>query len=192
MNFSFYLFLKKFFKTIWLQRQVTTEDFRNLEVLSLTSNVNNIENLLIILRDSSWFRFSTLIDLTCVDNFPNSPRFEINYFLLSCYYNQRLQIKVFLEENHLVPSVSSIYKSANWLEREIWDLFGVFFSNHPDLRRILTDYGFEGHPLRKDFPLSGYVEIRYDDSSKRVLIEPIKLLQRPRDFTFDSPWEKIN
>ena len=115
-------------------------------------------------------------------------RFELSYELLSLKYNARLRIKTYVNEVGSIESVTSIFNSANWWEREIWDMFGVFFSNHPDLRRILTDYGFEGHPLRKDFPLSGYVEVRYDDSVKRVVCEPLELSQEFRLFDFESSW----
>ena len=115
-------------------------------------------------------------------------RFELSYELLSLKYNSRLRIKTYVNEVGSIESVTSIFNSANWWEREIWDMFGVFFSNHPDLRRILTDYGFEGHPLRKDFPLSGYVEVRYDDSVKRVVCEPLELSQEFRLFDFESSW----
>ena len=107
-------------------------------------------------------------------------------------HNNRVTVKVMLDDNSSIPSVSKVFSSADWWEREIWDLFGIFFSGHPDLRRILTDYGFDGHPLRKDFPLTGYVEVRYDDAQKRVVYEPVKLTQEYRDFDFESPWEGMN
>ena len=114
------------------------------------------------------------------------------YNLLSLVHNNRVTVKVMLDDNSSIPSVSKVFSSADWWEREIWDLFGIFFSGHPDLRRILTDYGFDGHPLRKDFPLTGYVEVRYDDAQKRVVYEPVKLTQEYRDFDFLSPWEGMN
>ena len=125
-------------------------------------------------------------------DFPSkTQRFEIVYNLLSIQHNSRIRIKTLVDEITPVDSLVEIYNSANWWERETWDMFGIFFSNHPDLRRILTDYGFEGHPLRKDFPLSGFVEVRYDDSEKRVITEPIEMTQEFRYFDFSSPWELL-
>lgn len=132
-----------------------------------------------------------LIDVTAVDYPSRAQRFEVVYNLLSVQYNMRLRIKASVDELTPVPSVSHLYPSANWFERETWDMFGICFLHHPDLRRILTDYGFEGHPLRKDFPLSGYVEFRYDDSKKRVISEPVELAQEFRYFDFASPWELV-
>lgn len=133
--------------------------------------------------------FATLIDITGVDYPEREERFEIVYNLLSLKQNQRIRVKVTTDEEKPVPSVSGVYPVAGWFERECWDMYGVFFSDHPDLRRMLTDYGFDGHPLRKDFPLSGFVEIRYDDEQKRVVYEPVRLAQAFRDFDFLSPWE---
>ncbi|MEO0342278.1 MAG: NADH-quinone oxidoreductase subunit C [Pseudomonadota bacterium] len=134
-------------------------------------------------------RFSTLVDITAVDYPERDKRFEIVYHFLSMYTNARVRIKAEVDENEIVPSITSVHPSANWFEREIFDLFGVMFSGHPDLRRILTDYGFRGHPLRKDFPTTGYVELRYDEAEKRVVYEPVKLTQEYRQFDFMSPWE---
>ncbi|SMF25047.1 NADH-quinone oxidoreductase subunit C [Tistlia consotensis] len=146
-------------------------------------------DLLTFLRDDPNSLFKQLVDVTCVD-YPSRPeRFEVVYNLLSLKHNLRLRVKVATDEDTAVPSAWSVFKSANWFEREVWDLYGVFFSDHPDLRRILTDYGFEGHPLRKDFPLTGYVEVRYDEDQKRVVYEPVKLVQEFRNFDFVSPWE---
>jgi NADH-quinone oxidoreductase subunit C len=143
------------------------------------------------LRDASDFQFEQLIDICGVD-YPDRPeRFEIVYSLLSVSLNQRIRVKVTTDEDTPVPSVVGVYPSANWFERETWDLYGVFFSDHPDLRRILTDYGFDGHPMRKDFPLTGYVEMRYDPDQRRVVYEPVKLQQDFRTFDFTSPWEAI-
>lgn len=130
-----------------------------------------------------------LIDITAVDYPTRQKRFEVVYHLLSVQYNTRLRVKTCVDEMTSLPSIEQIYRTAGWFEREIWDMFGIFFSNHSDLRRILTDYGFEGHPLRKDFPLSGYVESRYDESEKRVLVEPIEMPQDFRFFEFANPWE---
>ena len=152
----------------------------------------DITKLLVFLRDDVNCQFKQLMDICGVD-YPERPqRFEVVYNLLSLVHNNRVTVKVMLEDNSSIPSVSKVFSSADWWEREIWDLFGIFFSGHPDLRRILTDYGFDGHPLRKDFPLTGYVEVRYDDAQKRVVYEPVKLTQEYRDFDFLSPWEGMN
>ena len=152
----------------------------------------DITKLLIFLRDDVNCQFKQLMDICGVD-YPERPqRFEVVYNLLSLVHNNRVTVKVILDDNSSIPSVSKVFSSADWWEREIWDLFGIFFSGHPDLRRILTDYGFDGHPLRKDFPLTGYVEVRYDDAQKRVVYEPVKLTQEYRDFDFLSPWEGMN
>ena len=136
-------------------------------------------------------QFKMLIDITAVDYPSRILRFQVVYNLLSISYNARIKIKTCVDEISLLSSVTTLYSSANWWEREVWDMFGIFFSNHPDLRRILTDYGFQGHPLRKDFPLSGFVEVRYDDSEKRVITEPVEITQEFRYFDFSSPWEQI-
>ena len=141
------------------------------------------------LRDDSQCQFKILVDLTAADYPERAARFEVVYNLLSPTHNQRIRIKVLTDENTPVRSVVSLFNTAGWYERETWDMFGVFFDGHPDLRRMLTDYGFEGHPLRKDFPLTGYVEVRYDDEQKRVVYEPVKLTQDFRSFDFMSPWE---
>jgi NADH-quinone oxidoreductase subunit C len=144
------------------------------------------------LRDDPGMRFEVLIDIAGVD-YPDRPeRFEIVYQFLSLKYNRRIRVKVTTDEDHVVPSVTGIFSSAAWYEREAWDMYGVLFSGNPDLRRLLTDYGFEGHPLRKDFPLTGYVEVRYDEEQKRVIYEPVKLKQEFRSFNFLSPWEGMN
>jgi NADH-quinone oxidoreductase subunit C len=129
------------------------------------------------------------VDILGVDYPEQEERFEVVYQFLSLRHNQRVRVKVTTDEDSPVPSVAGIYPSAIWYEREVWDMYGVFFADHPDLRRILTDYGFEGHPLRKDFPLTGYVELRYDDEQKRVVYEPVKLTQDFRTFDFLSPWD---
>lgn len=143
------------------------------------------------LRDHVNTQYKCMIDITAVD-FPERPkRFEVVYHFLSPRWNNRIRIKVCVDELTPVPSICSVYKAANWFERETWDMFGVFFSDHPDLRRILTDYGFTGHPLRKDFPLTGFTEMRYDYSKKRVISEPVELTQEFRYFDFQSPWETL-
>ncbi len=146
-----------------------------------------IVSVLMSLRDKAGFE--TIMDVTAVD-YPERPeRFEVVYSLLSLTKNLRLRVKLNTDEQKPVPSVCSVYPAANWYEREVYDLYGVLFSGHPDLRRIMTDYGFEGHPLRKDFPLTGYVEVRYDEEQKRVIYEPVKLTQDFRNFDALSPWE---
>jgi NADH-quinone oxidoreductase subunit C len=141
------------------------------------------------LRDDPACRFSTLVDITAVD-YPERPdRFDVVYHFLSMYRNHRIRVRVAVGEADMVPSIIAIYPSANWFEREVFDMFGILFSGHPDLRRILTDYGFRGYPLRKDFPTTGYTEVRYDEAEKRVVYEPVKLTQDYRLFDFMSPWE---
>ena len=157
--------------------------------LIFTVKRDSTVHVLNFLRDDSSCLFKALIDICGVDFPDRDPRFEVVYQLLSPAQNQRLMVKVETDEDTPVPSVTGIFSSAGWFEREIWDLFGISFSGHPDLRRILTDYGFEGHPLRKDFPLTGYVEVRYNDEQKRVVYEPVKLTQEFRSFDFLSPWE---
>ena len=149
-----------------------------------------IFDVLTKLHSNSYFAFDQLIDITAID-YPEKPtRFEVVYLLLSTISNQRLTVKIYVNEGELVQSSVSIFKSANWSEREIWDMFGIFFSGHPDLRRLLTDYGFEGHPLRKDFPLTGRVQVKYDTDQNKVIYEPVNLVQEYRDFDFLSPWER--
>lgn len=144
------------------------------------------------LRDDPKCLFKVMVDLCGVD-YPDRPeRFEVVYNLLSLKLNQRIRVKVTTDEEGLVPSITGVYSAAGWFEREAWDLYGIYFSDHPDLRRILTDYGFEGHPMRKDFPLTGYVEVRYDEEQKRVVYEPVKLKQEFRSFDFLSPWEGMS
>lgn len=157
--------------------------------LTIRAQAQSIARVLKFLRDDPACRFSTLIDITGVD-YPERPsRFDVVYHLLSMYQNHRIRVSVQTDEDTPVPSVVPVYPAANWFERETFDMYGVYFSDHPDLRRILTDYGFNGYPLRKDFPLTGYVEVRYDDDEKRVVYEPVKLVQEFRNFDFMSPWE---
>ncbi|MBM3598323.1 MAG: NADH-quinone oxidoreductase subunit C [Alphaproteobacteria bacterium] len=145
--------------------------------------------VLTFLRDDSNCQFKALMDVCGADYPEREQRFDVVYNLLSVKHNQRVRVKVRTDEDTPVPSATAVFSSAGWYERETWDLYGVFFSDHPDLRRLLTDYGFEGHPMRKDFPLTGYVEVRYDDEQKRVVYEPVKLSQDFRTFDFLSPWE---
>jgi NADH-quinone oxidoreductase subunit C len=148
-----------------------------------------VARLLAFLRDDPKCLFKVLVDICGVD-YPERPeRFDVVYNLLSVKLDQRIRIKAMADETSPVPSVTGLFSAAGWYEREAWDLYGIYFADHPDLRRILTDYGFEGHPLRKDFPLTGYVELRYDEEQKRVVYEPVKLKQEFRSFDFTSPWE---
>ena len=157
--------------------------------LTLTAAPDTIIGLLTFLRDDQACRFVQLIDI-CGADYPNRPkRFDVVYHLLSLHLNQRVRIKVETDEATPVPSAAAVWPAANWFEREAFDMYGIQFSDHPDLRRILTDYGFTGYPLRKDFPLTGFVEVRYDDEQKRVVYEPVKLVQDFRQFDFMSPWE---
>ena len=155
----------------------------------LRIDLANILPVLKAMRDDSELAMTQLTDLTAVD-YPERPeRFDVVYQLLSVNRNKRLRVIARVDEGVVVPSVIGLFRSANWAEREVWDMFGIYFSGHPDMRRLLTDYGFEGHPLRKDFPLTGYVEVRYSDTQRRVVYEPVHLNQEYRDFDFLSPWE---
>lgn len=168
--------------------RVTAHSVANDE-LTLYTTHSHIVDLLTFLRDDENCLFSQLMDVTAID-YPSRPaRFEVVYNLLSLRKNRRIRVKVPMEEGLGIPSVTEVYPSAGWFEREVWDMYGIFFMYHPDLRRILTDYGFEGHPQRKDFPLTGYVEMRYDEDQKRVVYEKVKLNQAFRSFDFLSPWE---
>lgn len=168
----------------WVSSWLVVSD----ELTVWTSAVHVVE-LLQFLRDDVRCLYRQCVDVTATD-YPDRPeRFEVVYHLLSHKLNQRVRVKLFASENAPVPSVTPIHPAAGWFEREVWDMYGVFFSGHPDLRRILTDYGFDGHPQRKDFPLTGYVELRYDEGQKRVVYEPVKLTQQFRTFDFLSPWE---
>jgi NADH-quinone oxidoreductase subunit C len=164
----------------------------NLAYGELTLSVarEEIVRVLTFLRDDEKCRFTILIDLCGVD-YPNRPeaRFDVVYHLLSITRNLRVRVKLMTDEATSVPTVVGVHPTANWFEREAFDMYGILFSDHPDLRRILTDYGFSGYPLRKDFPLTGFVEVRYDETQKRVVYEPVKLVQEFRDFDFLSPWE---
>lgn len=152
-------------------------------------NAGSIKNALFFLRNDMGCRFTLLIDICGVDYPQKTPRFEVVYHVLSPPRNWRLRLKISTDAATAVPSVCEVFPCADWYEREVWDMFGVSFSDHPDLRRILTDYGFEGHPLRKDFPLTGHVEVRYDEERKSVVYDPVNLTQEYRDFDFLSPWD---
>jgi NADH/F420H2 dehydrogenase subunit C len=183
MNQSFI----KFLKFILINHTKKIVQFRDEIIVEV--HVSNLKNTILFLKDHENCLFKVLIDIFAVD-YPNKEnRFELVYCLLSTKYNSRIKIKTFVDEFTPVESIVDIYQAANWLEREVWDMHGVYIEQHPDLRRILTDYGFEGYPLRKDFPLSGYTEVRYDDSQKRVIYEPLELTQEFRVFNLTSPWE---
>jgi len=162
---------------------------KNDFMLNIDVEKTSLTDILFFLRDYEGCLFKMLIDITVVDYPDHERRFNLVYCLLSLKYNTRLRVTTSVTDLNAVPSITGIHKSAGWLEREVWDMYGIYFESHPDLRRILTDYGFEGHPLRKDFPLSGYVEVRYDDSQKRVVCEPIEMTQEYRVFNFKSSWE---
>ena len=167
----------------------------NLEIINLNIYIkykkNNLIEIIRFLKNDEKSNFLQLVDITAID-YPNkTKRFEIVYIFLSHKYNNRLILKSEIEDNESIDSICEIYSSANWYERECYDLFGITFNNHPDLRRIMTDYGFVGHPLRKDFPLTGHTEVRYDELEKKVVYEPVKLQQDFRNFDFSSPWEGI-
>ncbi|MEQ8321541.1 MAG: NADH-quinone oxidoreductase subunit C [Rhodospirillales bacterium] len=159
--------------------------------LSVEIKRDDVLKVLKFLRDDVNCQFQTLLDVCGVDYPDDDERFEIVYHFLSMTHNNRIRVKLRTDEDTPVDSTTSLFNAANWWEREVWDMFGVAFNDHPDLRRILTDYGFEGHPLRKDFPLTGYVEVRYDDEQKRIVYEPVKLTQEFRNFDFLSPWEGV-
>jgi NADH-quinone oxidoreductase subunit C len=157
--------------------------------LTMTVALSSLVRFVEFLQGDSNARFSTLVDITAVDHPSREPRFDVVYHFLSMYRNHRIRLKVAVREEDMVPSLTGVHPSANWFEREVFDMFGILFSGHPDLRRILTDYGFRGYPLRKDFPTTGYTEVRYDEAQKRVVYEPVKLVQEYRQFDFMSPWE---
>ena len=157
--------------------------------LVLNIDSSDLLDVVLFLKTNSNTKFRQLIDITAIDYPENSKRFKMVYLFLSHEYNHRIVVSYYISENEIVPTLTKIFPSANWMEREVFDMYGVKFKDHPDLRRILTDYGFEGHPLRKDFPLTGHTEVRYDDVEKKVVYEPVKLTQEYRDFDYTSPWE---
>ena len=157
--------------------------------LFIDIKVEDLKSIIIFLKTNNKCRFKQLIDITAVDYIEKEPRFKIVYLLLSHENNLRIVINAEIEEGKEVPSITKIFTSSNWMEREVFDMYGISFKDHPDLRRILTDYGFEGYPLRKDFPLSGHTEVRYSEDKKKVVSEPVNLEQDYRDFDFQSPWE---
>lgn len=169
--------------------EAVTDCVVTFDELTVHARRSEIVKVISFLRDDPSCRFSTLIDICGVDYPARAERFEVVYHMLSMHQNERIRVKVNASEDTAVPSLVSIFPVANWFEREAFDMYGIIFEGHPDMRRILTDYGFHGHPLRKDFPLTGFVETRYDEERKRVVYEPVKLTQEFRDFDFMSPWE---
>jgi len=161
----------------------------NLDQLFIDVDVEDIISTILFLKTNEKCKFKQLIDITAVDYPQREKRFKIVYLLLSHENNLRIIININIEEKIIVPSIIKIFPSANWMEREVFDMYGISFKDHPDLRRILTDYGFTGYPLRKDFPLTGHIEVRYSEEKKKVISEPVKLDQEYRDFDFESPWE---
>ena len=171
-----------------LTTKINSSAIRHNE-LKLSIDSEDLHNVLLFIKNDSRVKFRQLIDITAVDYPESENRFKLIYFLLSHENNLRLNIEFFIKENDLVSSVTTIFPSANWMEREVFDMYGISFNDHPDLRRILTDYNFKGHPLRKDFPLTGHNEVRYNEESKKVIYEPVKLEQNYRNFDYESPWE---
>ena len=159
------------------------------EQLYINIESEDLVDVTLFLKSNDNTKFRQLMDITVVDYPENSQRFKVVYLFLSHEFNQRIILSYLINENELIPSLTSIYPAANWMEREVFDMYGVKFKDHPDLRRILTDYGFEGHPLRKDFPLTGHTEVRYSEELKKVIKEPVKLEQNYRNFDYESPWE---
>ena len=157
--------------------------------LYLNIDCNDLIEVLVFLKNDTLTKFRQLVDITAVDYPEETERFKIVYLLLSHEFNNRIIINYSINENEVIPSITELFPSANWMEREVFDMYGIKFKNHPDLRRILTDYGFKGHPLRKDFPLTGHSEVRYNEDQKKVISELVKLEQNYRNFDYESPWE---
>ena len=160
--------------------------------LYIEINKEDLIDVILFLKTDKDTKFRQLIDITAVDYPEQTQRFKLVYLFLSHEFNQRMIVSYFVSENEVINSLTSIFPAANWMEREVFDMYGVNFKDHPDLRRILTDYGFKGHPLRKDFPLTGFNEVRYSEKEKKVIYEPVKLEQNYRNFDFESPWEGTN
>tara|TARA_Y100000590_G_scaffold103646_1_gene117793 strand:+ start:247 stop:843 length:597 start_codon:yes stop_codon:yes gene_type:complete len=161
----------------------------NHKIIYLNIESDDLIEVILFLKNNNKTKFKQLIDITAVDYPENERRFKLVYLLLSHEFNSRILIDFSINENEIVSSLTSVFPSSNWMEREVFDMYGVKFKDHPDLRRILTDYGFEGHPLRKDFPLTGHNEVRYSEDEKKVIYEPVKLEQNYRNFDYESPWE---
>jgi len=175
-----------------INSELTTK-IKNSEIrhdqLYIDIESEDLINVTLFIKSNENTKFRQLIDVTVVDYPENTQRFKVVYLFLSHEFNQRIILSYSISENEVIPSLTAIYPAANWMEREVFDMYGVKFKDHPDLRRILTDYGFEGHPLRKDFPLSGHTEVRYSEDQKKVIKEPVKLEQNYRNFDYESPWE---
>tara|TARA_Y100000992_G_scaffold292050_1_gene249118 strand:- start:711 stop:1301 length:591 start_codon:yes stop_codon:yes gene_type:complete len=171
-----------------LTTKINSSVIKHNELKLLIDN-QDLHNVILFIKNDSRIKFRQLIDITAVDYPENENRFKLIYFLLSHENNLRINIEFYIKENDLVSSITSIFPSANWMEREVFDMYGISFNDHPDLRRILTDYNFSGHPLRKDFPLTGHNEVRYNEENKKVIYEPVKLEQNYRNFDYESPWE---
>jgi NADH-quinone oxidoreductase subunit C len=171
-----------------LTSKIIRSDIKHNQIL-ITIDENNLIEVLLFLKTNTVTKFKQLIEVTAVDYPEKEQRFRMVYLLLSHENNSRILIDYFIKENKIVPSITNIFPSANWMEREVFDMYGIEFKDHPDLRRILTDYNFEGYPLRKDFPLTGHNEVRYSEEDKKVIYEPVKLEQNYRNFDYESPWE---
>ena len=171
-----------------LTTKINSSVIKHNELKLLIDN-EDLHNVILFIKNDSRIKFRQLIDITAVDYPENENRFKLIYFFLSHENNLRLNIEFYIKENDLVSSITSIFPSANWMEREVFDMYGISFNDHPDLRRILTDYNFTGYPLRKDFPLTGHNEVRYNEENKKVIYEPVKLEQNYRNFDYESPWE---
>ena len=171
-----------------LTTKIKKSEIRHEQLYINIDSIDLIDATLFI-KSNDDTKFRQLMDVTVVDYPENTQRFKVVYLFLSHEFNQRIILSYLISENEVIPSLTPIYPAANWMEREVFDMYGVKFKNHPDLRRILTDYGFEGHPLRKDFPLTGHTEVRYSEDQKKVIKEPVKLEQNYRNFDYESPWE---
>ena len=179
-------------KKIIVDKSLGVELIDNDKYLEINTEAEKIFKVIKVLKEDTKLLFDQLIDVTAMDYPSRETRFDMIYLLISLTLNQRILVKTAIDERTVLESISIIHKAANWYERECYDLFGIQFSKHPDLRRIMTDYNFEGHPLRKDFPLTGHMEVRYDDLEKKVVYEPVKLAQEYRDFNYMSPWEGLD
>ena len=171
-----------------LTTKIKSSEIRHAQ-LYINIDSKDLIDVSLFIKSNKDTKFRQLIDITVVDYPENIQRFKVVYLFLSHEFNQRIILSYLINENEVIPTLSSIYPAANWMEREVFDMYGVKFKDHPDLRRILTDYGFEGHPLRKDFPLTGHTEVRYSEEKKKVIQEPVKLEQNYRNFDYESPWE---
>ena len=179
-------------KKIIVDKSLGVELIKNDKYLEINTEAEKIFKVIKVLKEDTKLLFDQLIDVTAIDYPSREKRFDMIYLLISLTLNQRILVKTAIDERTVLESISIIHKAANWYERECYDLFGIQFSKHPDLRRIMTDYNFEGHPLRKDFPLTGHTEVRYDDLEKKIVYEPVKLAQEYRDFNYMSPWEGLD